>query len=131
MSPSRCPNCNSPILQNQVICGECGVKLRSMMLNSKSTLSKHAKSGTTRKSIKLVLFAALLVTLNGGILIFIVTWDEYHYSNSFYYNPLNPPLNTVDVDLTSLFYPYNINYNSSPSSPIVKIDLDIKITAKK
>lgn len=31
------------------------------------------------------------------------------------------------VDLTSLGFPFDVFYNTSPSAPIVKIDLDIKI----
>lgn len=79
-----------------------------------------------RKSIKLVLVATFLITLSGGIVI-IGTWDKYTYSNSYYYDPSIPPSNPLVVDLTSLCYPFNIIYISSPSAPIVKIDLEISI----
>jgi len=78
-----------------------------------------------RKSKKLVLLATLLVTLNGGILL-TVTWDEFNFSNSYYDDPLTPP-NPVVIFIAGLEYSFDTYYNRSPSAPIVKIDLVIKI----
>jgi hypothetical protein len=83
-----------------------------------------------RKNLKLVLIIASIVIVGGGTvfgIIVAVTWGEYNYSNSYYYDPQILPSSIEEVSFVMDIGSININYNTTPTNYYVKIDLDIKI----
>lgn len=83
-----------------------------------------------RKNLKLALIITSIVIVGGGTvfgIIVAVTWGEYNYSNSYYYDPQIPPSGIEEVSFTSDIGSIHINYNTTPTNNYVEIDLDIKI----
>ncbi|UCD00944.1 MAG: hypothetical protein JSV23_08670 [Promethearchaeota archaeon] len=80
------------------------------------------------RSTKIILIIAAAIVLGGasifGIIVF-VNWGTFEYSNTYYYQGVPSPVEILS--LNSDIGAININYNSTPTDYIVKVDLDIRI----
>ncbi|MBY8991719.1 MAG: hypothetical protein KGD58_13305 [Candidatus Lokiarchaeota archaeon] len=83
-----------------------------------------------RKNLKIALLIASIVIVGGGGIfgiIVAVTWGEYKYTDTYYYDPQLPPSGIEEVSFSSDIGGIVINYNTTPTNNYVKIDLDIKL----
>ncbi|MFX1426064.1 MAG: hypothetical protein ACFFBE_06395 [Promethearchaeota archaeon] len=83
-----------------------------------------------RKNLKIALLITSIVIVGGGTafgIIIVVTWGEFKYSNTYYYDPQIPPSGIEEVSFNSDIGSIRINYNTTPTDYYVKVDLDIEI----
>lgn len=83
-----------------------------------------------RKNLKIALLIISIIIVGGGGIfgiIIAVTWGEYKYSNTYYYDPQIPPSDIEEVSFNSDIGNIIINYNTTPTNNYVMIDLDIKL----
>jgi hypothetical protein len=83
-----------------------------------------------RKNLKIALLIISIVIVGGGAtfgIIFAVTWGDYEYSNTYYYDPGVPPSGLEKVSFHSDVGSITIKYNKTPTNYFVEIALDIKL----
>jgi hypothetical protein len=83
-----------------------------------------------RKSLKIALLITSIVIVGGGVtfgIIFAVTWGDYKYSNTYYYDPGVPPSGIEMVSFDSDVGTIIINYNTTPTNHYVELDLNIRL----
>ena len=78
-----------------------------------------------KKNIIILIIAGLIVS--GGVafgIVVVATWGEYAYSNDYYYDP-GVPSSWEKVSFSCDVGNINIQYNTTPTNNVVKLDLDI------
>jgi len=71
-----------------------------------------------------------IVIVGGGAtfgIILAVTWGEFEYSNTYYYDPQIPPTDIEEVSFSTDIGSIYVNYNTTPTNYYVKIELDIML----
>jgi hypothetical protein len=82
-----------------------------------------------RKPLKIILIAAAVLIVGGGTTFGIVislTWGEYAYSDTYFYDP-GVPSSIEKIDFNCDIGAITINYNSTPTNEVVKVELSINI----